>query len=315
MENLKNITPVEDFNWDAYENGEAVTSMSHEDLEKAYDGTLNKVNDREVVDGTVIAMNKREVVVNIGYKSDGIIPLNEFRYNPDLKIGDTVEVYIENQEDKKGQLILSHKKARATRSWDRVNAALENEEIIKGYIKCRTKGGMIVDVFGIEAFLPGSQIDVKPIRDYDVFVGKTMEFKVVKINQEFKNVVVSHKALIEAELEQQKKEIIVDAYGEVERAMGVGVLDGADRLGRCGGDARPGDRPGDRHLVGVDVPALGAVLCALGLHGQQVVDARDGDVDDEAHWSAPSRAACTSSTADFHPHVTGSSPSWRSQRG
>ena len=153
-------------------------------------------------------MNKREVVVNIGYKSDGIIPLSEFRYNPDLKVGDTVEVYIENQEDKKGQLILSHKKARATRSWDRVNAALENEEIIKGYIKCRTKGGMIVDVFGIEAFLPGSQIDVKPIRDYDVFVGKTMEFKVVKINQEFKNVVVSHKALIEAELEQQKKEII-----------------------------------------------------------------------------------------------------------
>ena len=219
MENLKNITPVEDFNWDAYENGEAVTSMSHEDLEKAYDGTLNKVNDREVVDGTVIAMNKREVVVNIGSKSDGIIPLNEFRYNPDLKIGDTVEVYIENQEDKKGQLILSHKKARATRSWDRVNAALENEEIIKGYIKCRTKGGMIVDVFGIEAFLPGSQIDVKPIRDYDVFVGKTMEFKVVKINQEFKNVVVSHKALIEAELEQQKKEII----GKLEKGQ---VLEG-----------------------------------------------------------------------------------------
>ena len=208
MENLKNIAPIEDFNWDAYENGDATTNVSKEDLEKAYDSTLNKVNDREVVDGTVIAMNKREVVVNIGYKSDGIIPLSEFRYNPDLKVGDTVEVYIENQEDKKGQLILSHKKARATRSWDRVNAALENEEIIKGYIKCRTKGGMIVDVFGIEAFLPGSQIDVKPIRDYDVFVGKTMEFKVVKINQEFKNVVVSHKALIEAELEQQKKEII-----------------------------------------------------------------------------------------------------------
>ena len=208
MENLKNITPIEDFNWDAYESGDAVTNVSKEELEKAYDSTLNKVNDREVVDGTVIAMNKREVVVNIGYKSDGIIPLSEFRYNPDLKVGDTVEVYIENQEDKKGQLILSHKKARATRSWDRVNAALENEEIIKGYIKCRTKGGMIVDVFGIEAFLPGSQIDVKPIRDYDVFVGKTMEFKVVKINQEFKNVVVSHKALIEAELEQQKKEII-----------------------------------------------------------------------------------------------------------
>ena len=209
MENLKNIAPIEDFNWDAYESGDAVTNVSKEELEKAYDSTLNKVNDREVVDGTVIAMNKREVVVNIGYKSDGIIPLSEFRYNPDLKVGDTVEVYIENQEDKKGQLILSHKKARATRSWDRVNAALENEEIIKGYIKCRTKGGMIVDVFGIEAFLPGSQIDVKPIRDYDVFVGKTMEFKVVKINQEFKNVVVSHKALIEAELEQQKKEIIV----------------------------------------------------------------------------------------------------------
>src|SRR5574344_1844214 len=208
MENLKNIAPIDDFNWDAYENGEAVTSVSQEELEKAYDGTLNKVNDREVVDGTVISMNKREVVVNIGYKSDGIIPLSEFRYNPELAIGDTVEVYIENQEDKKGQLILSHKKARATRSWDRVNAALESEEIIKGFIKCRTKGGMIVDVFGIEAFLPGSQIDVKPIRDYDVFVGKTMEFKVVKINQEYKNVVVSHKALIEAELEQQKKEII-----------------------------------------------------------------------------------------------------------
>ena len=208
MENLKNVQPIEDFNWEDYENGSAATSVSKEDQEKAYDSTLNKVNDREVVDGTVIAMNKREVVVNIGYKSDGIIPLSEFRYNPELKVGDTVEVYIENQEDKKGQLILSHKKARATRSWDRVNAALENEEIIKGYIKCRTKGGMIVDVFGIEAFLPGSQIDVKPIRDYDVFVGKTMEFKVVKINQEFKNVVVSHKALIEAELEQQKKEII-----------------------------------------------------------------------------------------------------------
>ena len=219
MENLKNVAPIEDFNWDAYENGEAVTSASHDELEKAYDGTLNKVNDREVVDGTVIAMNKREVVVNIGYKSDGIIPMSEFRYNPELKVGDTVEVYIENQEDKKGQLVLSHRKARATRSWDRVNAALENEEIIKGYIKCRTKGGMIVDVFGIEAFLPGSQIDVKPIRDYDVFVGKTMEFKVVKINQEFKNVVVSHKALIEAELEQQKKEII----GKLEKGQ---VLEG-----------------------------------------------------------------------------------------
>ena len=219
MENLKNVAPIEDFNWDAYENGESVASASHDELEKAYDNTLNKVNDREVVDGTVIAMNKREVVVNIGYKSDGIIPMSEFRYNPELKVGDTVEVYIENQEDKKGQLVLSHRKARATRSWDRVNAALENEEIIKGYIKCRTKGGMIVDVFGIEAFLPGSQIDVKPIRDYDVFVGKTMEFKVVKINQEFKNVVVSHKALIAAELEQQKKEII----GKLEKGQ---VLEG-----------------------------------------------------------------------------------------
>ena len=219
MENLKNVAPIEDFNWDAYENGESVASASHDELEKAYDNTLNKVNDREVVDGTIIAMNKREVVVNIGYKSDGIIPMSEFRYNPELKVGDTVEVYIENQEDKKGQLVLSHRKARATRSWDRVNAALENEEIIKGYIKCRTKGGMIVDVFGIEAFLPGSQIDVKPIRDYDVFVGKTMEFKVVKINQEFKNVVVSHKALIEAELEQQKKEII----GKLEKGQ---VLEG-----------------------------------------------------------------------------------------
>ena len=219
MENLKNVAPIEDFNWDAYENGESVASASHDELEKAYDNTLNKVNDREVVDGTVIAMNKREVVVNIGYKSDGIIPMSEFRYNPELKVGDTVEVYIENQEDKKGQLVLSHRKARATRSWDRVNAALENEEIIKGYIKCRTKGGMIVDVFGIEAFLPGSQIDVKPIRDYDVFVGKTMEFKVVKTNQEFKDVVVSHKALIEAELEQQKKEII----GKLEKGQ---VLEG-----------------------------------------------------------------------------------------
>ena len=208
MENLKNIKPLEDFDWESYEKGSVVSEDAHKDMEKSYDETLNKVNANEVVDGKVIAMNKREVVVNIGYKSDGIIPLSEFRYNPDLKVGDTVEVYIENQEDKKGQLVLSHKKARAARAWDRINQALESQEIIKGFIKCRTKGGMIVDVFGIEAFLPGSQIDVKPIRDYDVFVGKTMEFKVVKINQEFKNVVVSHKALIEAELEQQKKEII-----------------------------------------------------------------------------------------------------------
>ncbi|WP_029903460.1 30S ribosomal protein S1 [Prevotella sp. 10(H)] len=208
MDNLKNVQPVADFDWDAYEMGDSYTGKSKDELVETYDQSLNKVNDKEVVMGKVTAMNKREVVVNIGYKSDGVVSMNEFRYNPDLKIGDEVEVYIESQEDKKGQLILSHKKARATRSWDRVNEALEKDEIIKGYIKCRTKGGMIVDVFGIEAFLPGSQIDVKPIRDYDVFVGKTMEFKVVKINHEFKNVVVSHKALIEAELEQQKKDII-----------------------------------------------------------------------------------------------------------
>ena len=208
MENLKNIAPLADFDWAAFENGATETSQSHEELEKAYDQTLGRVNENEVVEGTVISISKREVVVNIGYKSDGIIPAAEFRYNPELQIGDTVEVYIENQEDKKGQLVLSHKKARASKSWERVNQALENKEVIKGYIKCRTKGGMIVDVFGIEAFLPGSQIDVKPIRDYDVFVGKTMEFQIVKINQEYKNVVVSHKALIEAELEAQKQEII-----------------------------------------------------------------------------------------------------------
>jgi small subunit ribosomal protein S1 len=203
----KEAVPTEDFDWEVYEKGDFVV-VDREELTKKYDVTLNTIKEKEVVEGTVIAMNKREVVVNIGFKSDGIISLNEFRYNPDLKIGDKVEVFIENQEDKKGQLLLSHKQARTSRSWDRVNAALENDETIKGFVKCRTKGGMIVDVFGIEAFLPGSQIDVRPIRDYDVFVGKTMEFKVVKINHEFKNVVVSHKALIEAELEQQKKEII-----------------------------------------------------------------------------------------------------------
>ncbi|HIU54603.1 MAG TPA: 30S ribosomal protein S1 [Candidatus Gallibacteroides avistercoris] len=208
MEKEVKTTAVENFDWDAFEKGDVQREKSYEELVNTYDQSLNTVKDKDVTEGTVIAMNKREVVVNIGYKSDGVISMNEFRYNPDLKVGDKVEVYIENQEDKKGQLVLSHKKARATRSWDRVNSALENDEIIKGFIKCRTKGGMIVDVFGIEAFLPGSQIDVKPIRDYDVFVGKTMEFKVVKINQEFKNVVVSHKALIEAELEQQKKDII-----------------------------------------------------------------------------------------------------------
>lgn len=207
MSNLKNVQPLEDFNWDEFENGTNVNANC-DDLAKMYDETLNKVSEHQVTEGTVISIDKKEVIVNIGYKSDGVIPASEFRYNPDLKIGDKVEVYVENQEDRKGQLVLSHKKARLTQSWDRVNEALDNDEVIQGYIKSRTKGGMIVDVFGIEAFLPGSQIDVHPIRDYDIFVGKTMEFKVVKINQEFRNVVVSHKALIEAELEAQKKEII-----------------------------------------------------------------------------------------------------------
>ena len=203
----KDIKPLEGFDWEAFEN-DGVSAADKAAQKAAYEGTLNNVNDNEVVDGTITAINDREVVVNIGYKSEGIIARSEFRYAPDLKVGDTVEVYIENQEDKKGQLVLSHKKARQARSWDRVNAALANDEIVNGFVKCRTKGGMIVDVLGTEAFLPGSQIDVKPIRDYDTFVGKTMEFKIVKINQEFRNVVVSHKALIEAELEQQKKEII-----------------------------------------------------------------------------------------------------------
>ncbi len=205
---IKYTPSAEEFDWESFENEERKNTPKHKEYEAKYDETLSTVAVDEVVNGTVIQMTPREVVVNIGYKSEGVVSLNEFRYNPNLKVGDTVEVYVESQEDKKGQLLLSHKKARAINSWDRVNASLEKDEIITGYIKCRTKGGMIVDVFGIEAFLPGSQIDVKPIRDYDVFVGKTMEFKVVKINQEFKNVVVSHKALIEAELEQQKKEII-----------------------------------------------------------------------------------------------------------
>ena len=208
MENFKNIAPLSDFDWNAFENGVTETSKSHTELEEAYGQTLGSVHMGEVIDGNVIAINKREVVVNIGYKSDGIIPVSEFRYNPELAVGDVVEVYVENLEDKSGKLVLSHKKARASRSWERVNQALEAKEVVKGFIKCRTKGGMIVDVFGIEAFLPGSQIDVKPIRDYDVFVGKTMEFQIVKINQEYRNVVVSHKALIEAELEAQKQEII-----------------------------------------------------------------------------------------------------------
>jgi len=202
-------TPDQSFDWDAFEqDSNEVKTTAEGELAQKYDQTLSTISENEVIDGSVVSMTKREVVINIGYKSEGVVSLNEFRYNPELKVGDQVEVYVESQEDRTGQLVLSHKKARALRSWDRVNEAYEKDEIIKGYIKCRTKGGMIVDVFGIEAFLPGSQIDVKPIRDYDMYVGKTMEFKVVKINHEFKNVVVSHKALIEEELEQQKKEII-----------------------------------------------------------------------------------------------------------
>ena len=199
---------LDTFDWEAYEHDSNLYGESKEEIAAKYDQTLSNVQVGEVVEGTVIGLTKREVVVNIGYKSEGIIPISEFRYNPELAVGEKVEVYVESAEDKKGQLVLSHKKARQLRSWDRVNEALEKDEVIKGYIKCRTKGGMIVDVFGIEAFLPGSQIDVKPIRDYDVYVDKTMEFKVVKINQEFRNVVVSHKALIEAELEAQKQVIM-----------------------------------------------------------------------------------------------------------
>ena len=208
MEEVQNVVANENFDWNAFENDLGVYDQDKARITEAYDKTLSNVNVGEVVEGTVTGVNKREVIVNVGYKSEGIIPVSEFRYNPDLKVGDKIEVYVESAEDKNGQLALSHKKARQLKSWDRVNEALEKDEIIKGYIKCRTKGGMIVDVFGIEAFLPGSQIDVKPIRDYDVYVDKTMEFKVVKINQEFRNVVVSHKALIEAELEAQKQVIM-----------------------------------------------------------------------------------------------------------
>ena len=228
---------LQNFDWDAFENESKGTQ--NEELLKKYDETLNAIKDQEVVEGTVMSINKREVVVNVGYKSDGIVPAAEFRYNPDLKVGDKVEVYVESQEDKKGQLVLSHKEARAARSWDRVNEALDNNEVVKGYIKCRTKGGMIVDILGTEAFLPGSQIDVKPIHDYDVFVGKTMEFKIVKVNPDFRNVVVSHKALIEAELEAQRKEIISHLEkgqvleGTVKAIMAYGVfmdLGGVDGL-------------------------------------------------------------------------------------
>ncbi|MFR9553330.1 MAG: 30S ribosomal protein S1 [Rikenellaceae bacterium] len=208
MEGTQNFVSNEGFDWNAFENDLGVYNQPKEEIAAEYDKTLSNIAVGEVVEGAVISVTKREVVVNIGYKSEGIISISEFRYNPELAAGDTIEVYVESAEDRNGQLALSHKKARQLKSWDRVNEALENDEIIKGYIKCRTKGGMIVDVFGIEAFLPGSQIDVKPIRDYDIYVDKTMEFKVVKINQEFRNVVVSHKALIEAELEAQKQVIM-----------------------------------------------------------------------------------------------------------
>ena len=203
------IVANENFDWNSFENDlDLYGGQNKETVAEAYDKTLSNIATGEVVEGTVTEINKREVTVNIGYKSEGMIPATEFRYNPDLAVGDKVEVYVDSVEDKSGALALSHKKARQLKSWDRVNEALNNDEIIKGYVKCRTKGGMIVDVFGIEAFLPGSQIDVKPIRDYDIYVDKTMEFKVVKINQEFRNVVVSHKALIEAELEAQKQVIM-----------------------------------------------------------------------------------------------------------
>ena len=209
---------VDKFDWDAFEK-ESYYDADLASIEESYNATLSKVIENEVVDGTVVAMNKREVIVNIGYKSEGVVSISEFRYNPDLKVGDVVEVFVENAEDKKGQLIISHKKARSLRSWERVNEAFDKNEIVKGYIKCRTKGGMIVDVFGFEAFLPGSQIDVKPIRDYEVFVNKTMDFKIVKINHEFRNVVVSHKALIEAELEAQRSDIM----GKLEKGQ---ILEG-----------------------------------------------------------------------------------------
>src|SRR5690606_37284607 len=212
--------PEENFNWEEFEHGiESYSESEVDKLDTMYGETLTSIDEGEVIEGTVVAVSKKEVVINIGYKSEGIVPASEFRYNPDLTAGDKVEVFVESQEDKNGQLVISHRTARVHKAWDRVNNSLANNEIINGYVKCRTKGGLIVDVFGLEAFLPGSQIDVKPIRDYDVYVGKTMEFKVVKINQEFKNVVVSHKALIEADIEEQKKEII----GQLEKGQ---VLEG-----------------------------------------------------------------------------------------
>ena len=209
----------ENFDWDAFESGDVYGNVDKKSIEEAYDKTLSKIVENEVVEGEVTSINKREVVVAVGGKSEGVIMAPEFRYNPDLKVGDKVEVYVENAEDRKGQLVLSHKKARALKSWDRVNEAFENDEIVKGFVKTRTKGGMIVDVFGIEAFLPGSQIDIKPVRDYDVFVGQNIDFKIVKINQEFRNVVVSHKALLEAEQEKMRAELI----GKLEKGQ---ILEG-----------------------------------------------------------------------------------------
>ncbi|MBR4198392.1 MAG: 30S ribosomal protein S1 [Bacteroidales bacterium] len=241
MMDLKNIQPLEDFDWNAI--GKKKTNYSKDEEEKlnqAYEKTFNQITEQEIVEGTIVAITDREVVVNIGFKSDGVIPASEIRYNPDLKVGDKIEVYVESQEDSNGQLILSHKKARILKSWERVNQAYESQEVITGYVKSRTKGGLIVTVFdNIEAFLPGSQIDVKPIRDYDVFVDKPMEFKVVKINHEYKNVVVSHKALIEDEIEAQKAEIIAKLEkgqvleGTVKNIVSYGVfvdLGGVDGL-------------------------------------------------------------------------------------
>ena len=213
-------TPDANFDWNCDpKKDESYKSEERMRLEAMYEKTMSQIGDHEVIEGTVVAKTSREVVVNIGFKSDGVIPVSEFRHNPNLKVGDKIEVYVENQEGINGQLVLSHKKARILKSWDRVNEAFDKQEIVQGFVKSRTKGGLIVDVFGIEAFLPGSQIDVKPIRDYDVFVNSIMEFKVVKINQEYKNVVVSHKALIEDEIEQQKMEII----GKLEKGQ---VLEG-----------------------------------------------------------------------------------------
>ena len=304
MTESKVQTPIEEFDWEAYANGETAGSKSREELINTYDESLKTAKDNEVVTGTVKSITKREVRVDIGMKSDAIIPISDFRSNPDLKVGDEVEVFIEALEDKNGQLRLSHKKACQTRSWDRVNQALENDEIIKGYVKSRNKGGMIVDVFGIEAFLPGSQIDVRPIRDYDVFVDKTMEFKVVKINQEYKNVVVSHKALIEAELEAQKREIISKLEkgqvleGKVKNITPYGVfvdLGGVDGLVHIT-DLSWGRVSDPREVVELDQDIKVVIIdfddekkrIALGLKQLQLIPLT---------WIRPSTPGCTSTNA------------------